>query len=561
MCEAVGKSGNRLKSGRKDFFEMVVTGRISHCPAWVKAVSSTRVKICPTCSAGYGNDVGFCPRDGSALRSSAGLEPGAVIREKYEILSEIGRGGMGVVYRARHLIWNEEKALKVLVASVSEGQPGLKSLMAEALVMRQLQHPHIVRVEDADYTEDDQPFVVMEYVEGQSLRQKLDREGPLAPRACIADRRADVLGVVGCAPKGDHSPGYQASEPAAGQERGRQRDSEGHRFRDRERARGSRTGLHGHDDRHDRILRGHARVRVARTGARDARERLGWAHGPVLTRLVLYEMLTGRLPFAADTPVALLVQRLQVQPMPPDRLRPDLNISLDVSKLVMEAIEKERENRYRSAEEMERAIAAVLEGRRAERERRGGGRRGGGERARLQKKTVAKASQAQRDRVGPPGPEHKESATTVLGRRELSRRWRIGYGIAAGALALVGFFVARSLTEKPAQDIAGIQVVPYRPAGASKMNPKDGLRYVWVPPGKFTMGCSAGDSDCGGYEKPAHQVTITKGFWLGQTEVTQAPYQRVVGTNSSYFKGADLPVEEVSWDQAQAYCQAIGGRL
>src|ERR1019366_5148966 len=72
-------------------------------------------------------------------------------------------------------------------------------------------------------------------------------------------------------------------------------------------------------------------------------------------------MLTGRLPFAADTPVALLVQRLQVQPMPPDRVRPDLNISLDVSKLVMEAIEKERENRYRSAEEMERAIAAVLE--------------------------------------------------------------------------------------------------------------------------------------------------------------------------------------------------------
>src|ERR1039458_8092336 len=157
-------------------------------------------------------------------------------------------------------------------------------------------------------------------------------------------------------------------------------------------------------------------------------------------------MLTGRLPFAADTPVALLVQRLQVQPMPPDRVRPDLNISLDVSKLVMEAIEKERENRYRSAEEMERAIAAVLEGRRAERERRGagkgrgeaaeatGGGGGGAEEGRLKKKPAAKASQAQRDRVGPPGPEHKESATTVLGRRELSRRWRIGYGIAAGAL-------------------------------------------------------------------------------------------------------------------------------
>src|ERR1019366_2107853 len=141
---------------------------------------------------------------------------------------------------------------------------------------------------------------------------------------------------------------------------------------------------------------------------------------PISLGLVLYEMLTGRLPFAADNPVALLVQRLQVQPMPPDRVRADLNISLDVSKLVMEAIEKERENRYRSAEEMERAIAAVLEGRRAERERRVGARRTERRRLRrgeaeapgrtaegaggegLQQETVAQASQAQRDRVGPP---------------------------------------------------------------------------------------------------------------------------------------------------------------
>src|ERR1017187_2781846 len=89
-------------------------------------------------------------------------------------------------------------------------------------------------------------------------------------------------------------------------------------------------------------------------------------------------MLTGRLPFAADTPVALLVQRLQVQPMPPDRVRPDLNISLDVSKLVMEAIEKERENRYRSAEGMERAIAAGLVGGRTGRGPSGRAGRGGG---------------------------------------------------------------------------------------------------------------------------------------------------------------------------------------
>lgn len=51
------------------------------------------------------------------------------------------------------------------------------------------------------------------------------------------------------------------------------------------------------------------------------------------------------------------------------------------------------------------------------------------------------------------------------------------------------------------------------------------------------------------------------GYWLGQTEVTQAAYQRVVGANPSHFKGSDLPVEMVDWNQAGAYCRQVGGRL
>jgi len=52
-----------------------------------------------------------------------------------------------------------------------------------------------------------------------------------------------------------------------------------------------------------------------------------------------------------------------------------------------------------------------------------------------------------------------------------------------------------------------------------KVNPKDGLTYVWIPPGTFTMGCSPGDTECNDNEKPAHPVTLTQGFWIGQTEV------------------------------------------
>ncbi len=97
--------------------------------------------------------------------------------------------------------------------------------------------------------------------------------------------------------------------------------------------------------------------------------------------------------------------------------------------------------------------------------------------------------------------------------------------------------------------------------GSTKLNAKDGQLYVWIPPGSFIMGCSPGDTECFDHEKPAHNVSITKGFWLGQTPVTQAAYQRVVGTNPSHFKGDNLPVEQVTWDEAKQYCEAVGGRL
>jgi formylglycine-generating enzyme required for sulfatase activity len=97
--------------------------------------------------------------------------------------------------------------------------------------------------------------------------------------------------------------------------------------------------------------------------------------------------------------------------------------------------------------------------------------------------------------------------------------------------------------------------------GARKVNPGDGLTYVWIPPGTFMMGCSPGDNECDSDEKPEHEVTITKGFWLGQTEVTQEAYQRAQGTNPSHFQGLKRPVDSLNWYRAEAFCQAVGMRL
>jgi formylglycine-generating enzyme required for sulfatase activity len=104
---------------------------------------------------------------------------------------------------------------------------------------------------------------------------------------------------------------------------------------------------------------------------------------------------------------------------------------------------------------------------------------------------------------------------------------------------------------------------------------KDGLKYVWIPPGSFMMGCSPGD-ECENNEKPSHRVTISKGFWIGQTKVTVGAYKRFArGSGRSMPPEAELagkplnpgwgdeamPIVNVTWDDAQAYCSWVGGRL
>lgn len=95
-----------------------------------------------------------------------------------------------------------------------------------------------------------------------------------------------------------------------------------------------------------------------------------------------------------------------------------------------------------------------------------------------------------------------------------------------------------------------------------RINPMDGLAYVFIPPGRFVMGCSSGDNQCYKNEIPPHTVRISEGFWLGQTEVTQNAWMRVMGgENPSYFRSDALPVEQVTWQDAANYCRAAGGRL
>ena len=83
------------------------------------------------------------------------------------------------------------------------------------------------------------------------------------------------------------------------------------------------------------------------------------------------------------------------------------------------------------------------------------------------------------------------------------------------------------------------------------------MHFVNIPAGNFMMGCSAEDPECNADEKPAHRVSITRSFEFGKYQVTQAEYEAVTAINPSYSKGPNLPVEGVSWDDAQKFCEAV----
>src|SRR5919199_1843249 len=127
------------------------------------------MKYCPVCKSKFDDGVSFCPKDGEVLEDDATSLVDSVLDGQYHIESMLGKGGMGAVYRARHILLGDRVAIKVLPPQMRNNAEWLRRFRREGQAARRFRHPNAVTVYDLRTTADGLIYMVMEYVEGRTL--------------------------------------------------------------------------------------------------------------------------------------------------------------------------------------------------------------------------------------------------------------------------------------------------------------------------------------------------------------------------------------------------------
>jgi serine/threonine-protein kinase len=314
------------------------------------------MKYCDICHQTYPTEFAVCPRDQNPLRLTTELLQGMVIRGKYEVQKKLGAGGMAAVYLAKHKAFNELRALKVVSSRNLEDQNFTRRFKTEAVVTRKLQHPNAVRVDDLDETEDGRPFIVMEYVEGVNLRSVIQNEGPLPARRAlnIAAQAASALAAahdLGITHRDIKPDNILLVRQPDGSDLVKVLDFGIAKVRE-----GAFDIGGGYTATQTGLIIGTPQYLSPEQAKGDHGDQIDGRADLYSLGIVLYEMVTGQLPFQSQTAVGLLLQHMQTPAPDPKAVRPDLNIPPGLSALLHKALEKDPADRYRSAQEMLQAI-------------------------------------------------------------------------------------------------------------------------------------------------------------------------------------------------------------
>lgn len=269
---------------------------------------------------------------------------GNILGNRYEVLERIGTGGMSLVYRARDITLNRLVAVKILKHQWAEDDEVVRRFEQEARAAASLVDRHIVQVYDVGRDEPDIHYMVMELVGGETLRAKLDREAPLATNTAmeIADQVAQGLEMaharklvhrdikpqnVLIAPQGDVKVTDFGIAYAA------------------------TTGT--------LVNTGSLLGTVQYLSPEQARGKLIGPQSDLYSLgVVLFEMLTGKLPFESDSAIGVAIKHLQDEPPRIDALRPE--VPSQVADIVERALSKDPAERYQSAHALRQDIGRFL---------------------------------------------------------------------------------------------------------------------------------------------------------------------------------------------------------
>ena len=316
------------------------------------------MKTCPLCAKEYPDTVKFCPVDGSTLRSknpTADLV-GQVIADRYSIIKKLGEGGMGAVYLGEHVKMGRKSAIKVMNPSMANDPDAISRFNREASNASRISHPNVCQIYDFGETPEGIIYLAMEFIEGAALTDVIEREGALPPARAVrilkqsadALAAAHELGIVHRDLKPDNIMIVQGrdggdiakvvdfgiAKAVAGDEAGQKV---------------TKTGL------------------VVGTPEYMSPEQLSGdkldGRSDIYSLgLVFYRMLTGVLPFQADSAQETMIKRLTDDPMPLETARPDIVFPPKLQAVLDKALARSPSTRYSSASELGRDAEDAVAG-------------------------------------------------------------------------------------------------------------------------------------------------------------------------------------------------------